>query len=76
MCHICKNTIIIRDAEGKENAFCILHMLRIHHGLQKLGKRNLSKLHLKTLNQFDIRVPCIKITNSELLFEKYRMDLN
>ena len=28
------------------------------------------------MNPFDIRVPCIKIANSELLFEKYRMALN
>ena len=33
-------------------------------------------LHLKRMNPFDIRVPCIKIANSELLFEQYRMDLN
>ena len=28
------------------------------------------------MNPFDIGVPCIKITKSELLFEKYRMALN
>ena len=28
------------------------------------------------MNPFDIRVPCIKIANSELLFEKCRMALN
>ena len=30
---------------------------------------------LKT-NPFDIRVPCVKIAKSELLFEKYRMIIN
>ena len=28
------------------------------------------------MNPFDIGVPCIKITNSELLFDHYRMALN
>ena len=28
------------------------------------------------MNPFDIRVPCINITNNELLFEQYRMTLN
>ena len=28
------------------------------------------------MNPFDIRVQCIKIPNSELLFEQYRLALN
>ena len=28
------------------------------------------------MNPFDIGVPCIKMTNSDLLFEQYRMALN
>ena len=28
------------------------------------------------MNPFDISKPCINIANRELLFEKYRMDLN
>ena len=76
VCRKCKNNILIRSAEGKESFFCILHMLRIHTSLRKWSKRNLFDLHLKKMNPFDIRVPCIKIANSELLFEKYRMALN
>ena len=51
-------------------------MLRIHTGLRKWSKRKLFDLHLKKINLFDIRVTCIKISNSELLFEQYRMALN
>ena len=56
--------------------FCILHILRIHTGLWKWSKRNIFDFHLKKKNPFDIRVPCIKIENSELLIEQYRMSLN
>ena len=28
------------------------------------------------MHQFDIRVPCIKIARSELLFKQYKMSLN
>ena len=42
----------------------------------KWNKRNIFDLHLKKKNPFDIRVPCIKIENSELLIEQYRMALN
>ena len=55
--------------------FCILHMLRIHTGLRKFSKANLYDLHLKKINPFNIGKPCIKISKSELLFEKYRMAL-
>ena len=39
-----KKTILIRDAEGKEMVFCILHMLSIHTGLRTRHKRNLFEL--------------------------------
>ena len=70
-----KSCLLIRSAEGKEKVFCILHMLRIHTVFRKWSRRNVFDLHLK-MYLFDIRVPCIKIEMSELLFEKYRMDLN
>ena len=41
-----KKTILIRDAEGKDEFFCILHMLRIHTGSRKWRKRNAFDLHL------------------------------
>ena len=49
-------------------------MLRIHTGLRRLSKKNLYDFHLK--KSFDIGVPCIKIADSELLFEQYIMALN
>ena len=59
-----------------KKSFCILHILGIHNGLQKCNKRNVYDLHLKSMNPFDIPVPCIMIANSELLFEQNRMALN
>ena len=59
-----------------KNVFCILHMLRIHTGLRKLSETNVYDPHLKTINQFVISKPCIKITKSELLFEQYIMAPN
>ena len=50
-------------------------MLRIHTGLRKWIYANEFDPNLKN-NPFDICVPCIKISNDELLFEKYRMALN
>ena len=72
----CKKTILIRAAEVKETFFCILHMLKIHTSLRKWSKTNVFNIYLLKMNPFDIRVPCIKIANSELLFEPYRMALN
>ena len=49
-CFVCCNfqkNILIRSAEGKENVFCILHILRIHTGLRKTSKKNVYDLHLK-----------------------------
>ena len=60
---------------SQRKVFCILHMLSIHTGLRKSGKRKVFDLHPKK-KTFDICVPCIKIVKSELLFEKYIMALN
>ena len=78
-CFVCRNfkkNILIRAAEGKEKVLCILHMLRIHTGLQKWSKRNRFDLHLKQMNLFNICVSSIKITKSALLFKIYIMVLN
>ena len=75
-CFLCCNfqkNILVRSTEGKENVFCILHMLRNHTGLKKLSKANSYDLHLKQMNPFDIGKPFINISKSELLFEPYRM---
>ena len=78
-CFVCcnyKNNILIGAAEGKDKFFCILHMLRIHTILRTRHKRNVFDLHIKNMNTFDIRVPCIKIAKSELLFEQNIMAIN
>ena len=51
-------------------------MLRIHTSLRTRSNTNVSDLHLKKKNPFDIDVTCINIAKSELLFEQYIMDLN
>ena len=51
-------------------------MLSIHIGLRKWKKINVFNLHLLKSNPFDIRVPCIKIVNIEMLFEQNIMALN
>ena len=50
-------------------------MLRIHTGLRKWNKKNRYHILLCDNNPIGINQPCIKIANSELLFEKYRMAL-
>ena len=50
-------------------------MVRIHTGLQKWNKKNRYHILLRDNNPIGIDQPCIKIANSEVLFEKYRMDL-
>ena len=50
-------------------------MLRIHTGLQKWNNNNVYDIHLREINPIGIDQPCIKIAKSELLFEKYRMDI-
>ena len=48
----------------------------IHTGLRKLSNTNVYDLHLLKMNIFDIGVPCINISSSEVLFEQNRMALN
>ena len=55
--------------------FGILQMLRIHTGLRKWNKNNVYHIHLREHNPIGIDQPCIKIENSEVLFEKYTMAL-
>ena len=50
-------------------------MLRIHTGLRKWNKKNRSHILHRDNNPIGIDQPCIKIANSEVLFEKYRMAL-
>ena len=50
-------------------------MLRIHTGLRKWNKNNVYDRHLREINLIGTDKPCIKISKSELLFEKYRMAL-
>ena len=44
--------------------------------MQKLSNTNVYDLHLKKMNPFDIGVPCINISRSEVVFEQYRTTLN
>ena len=44
--------------------------------MYKLSNINVYDIHLNKINPFDISKPCINITKSEVLFEKYRMTLN
>ena len=62
VCCNCRQTIIIRSAEGKDMFLCILHILRIHTGLQKLSKKNVNDLHLKKWIH-------LKSVNHALLFQ-------
>ena len=50
-------------------------MLRIHTGLRKWNKKNRYHILLRDNNSIGIDQPCIKIANSEVLFEIYRMAL-
>ena len=75
VCDNCQRSIFIQSVNVKEGGFFILHMLRIHTGLQKWNKKNAYHIHLREKNPIGINQPCIKIANSEVLFEKYRMDL-
>ena len=78
-CFVCsdfKNTIVIRDAAGKEKVFLIFNRLMIHTWLWKWSKTNLFDLYLKKMNTFGIHEPCIKLANNELIFEQYIKALN
>ena len=68
-------SIFIQSSNVKEGFSCILHMLRIHTGLQKWNKKIEYHILLHDNNKIGIDQPFIKIANSELLFEKYRMAL-
>ena len=50
-------------------------MLRIHTGLRKWNKKDRYHILLINNNPLVIDKPCIKISNNEVLFEKYRMAL-
>ena len=49
VCCNCRKTIISRSDEGKEKVLCVLHILRIHTGLQKWSRTNVYDLHIKQL---------------------------
>ena len=75
VCNNCQNSILIRSTKVKKGVFCILQVLRIHIGLRKWNKNNVYDKHLREINPIVIDKPCIKVAKSELLFEKYRLDL-
>ena len=75
-CRNRKKNIVIQSDAGKQKVFCILNILRIHTGLWKWSKTNISDLHLKKMNPFGIHEPCINIAKNELIFEQYIMSLN
>ena len=76
LCSVISERLFSFDLLKSKKRFFILHMLRIHTGLQKWSKRSVFDLHLKKMNPFDIYIPFINIANSELLFEQYIMGLN
>ena len=75
MCAIIVKRVFSSDLLMLKKGFCILQMLRIHTGLRKWNKNNVYDIHLRENNPIGIDQPCIKIANSELLFEEYRMAL-
>ena len=75
VCDNCKMSIFIQPYNVKEGVFGILQMLRIHTGFRKQNKNNVYGIHLCENYPIGIDQPCIKITNNEVLFEKYRMAL-
>ena len=68
-------SIFIQSSNVKEVFFCIVLMLRIHTGFRKWKKKNGYHIHLCNNNPIGIDQPCIKIANSEVLFEKDRIAL-
>ena len=73
---IAKGLLSIELLHAKRTFFCILQVLRIHTGLNKWSKRNLFYIHLQKMNPFGIHETCIKIANSEVLFEQYILAIN
>ena len=74
-CDNCKMSIFIESSNIKERGFLILQMLRIHTGLRKWNNKDQYHILLCENIPMGIDQLCIKIANSEMLFEKYRMDL-
>ena len=77
-CYVCDNcqmSIFIQSDNVKEGVICILQMLSIHTGLRKWNKNNIYHIHIRENNPIGIDQPCIKIANSEVLFEIYIMAL-
>ena len=74
LCKKCNMSICVQSSNVKEGVFCILLMFRIHTGLRKWNKNNGYHIHICNNNRIGIDQPCIKIANSEVLFEIYRMD--
>ena len=66
-------SIFIQYSNVKEGVFCILHMLRIHTGLQKWNKKDQFHIFLRDKNPLGIKRPCNMIAKNEVLFEKYRI---
>ena len=58
-----------------KKGFCILQMLSIHTGLGKWNNKNVYHIHLRKNNPIVIDQPCIKVANSEVLLEEYRISL-
>ena len=73
VCDNCQKSIFIRSAKVKEDLLFILQMLRIHTGLRKWNKNNVYDKHPREIDPIGIDKPCIKIADSELLFDIYRM---
>ena len=69
VCNNCKMSIFIQSSNVKEGFFCILQMLRIHTVLRKWNKKDRYHILLCDNNPMRIYHPCIKIENSEVLFE-------
>ena len=68
-------SIFIQSSNVKKCFFCILQMLRIHTGLRKWNKKDQYHILLCDNNPMGIDQQRIKIANSGVLFEKYRMAL-
>ena len=75
VCDNCKLSIFIQSSNVKEGVLCILQMLIISTGLRKWNKKDQYHILLCENNPIVIDQPCIKIANSEVLFEKHRIAL-
>ena len=75
VCNNCNMSIFIPYSNVKEGVFCILQILRIYTGLSKWTKKDWYHIILRDMNPLGINQPCLTITNNEVLFEIYRIDL-